>query len=56
MTSKELAAAYNQADARWFRTALRTRLPDGKRLEWKERFCARAVTLLARWRMGEARA
>jgi hypothetical protein len=49
MTSQEVASIYAQASHRWFRTALRERVRDKDRLLWKERFCARAVTLLMRW-------
>lgn len=50
MTSAQLAAVHEQAHLRWFHTALRKRLPDTERFHWHDRYCARAVTLISRWR------
>lgn len=50
MTSYEAAQVYERAHRRWFYTAFRKRLHDGERQMWKDRFCARAVLLIARWR------
>ena len=49
MTSAELATLLRVAEAAWFDTALRKRLRDGERMKWKERFMARAITLIQRW-------
>lgn len=44
----------HRADGRNYRShafkTLRDRLPDGERMKWKERFCARAITLIPFWR------
>lgn len=49
-TSADLAKVLDEANFRWFETALRRRLPDGDREAWKLRFMARAVSLTAYWR------
>lgn len=64
MTSAEAASIYRRADHYWFRhrlrvfvdsppmhlRTLRDRLDDGDRMMWKDRFCARAVSLISFWR------
>lgn len=49
-TSARAARVYAEAEERWFRSALRRRIPDCQRQTWRRRFCARAVTLTAFWR------
>lgn len=49
MNSQELADVYHRAEIRWFKSALRARLDDPRRIEWKNKFCARAISLLVRW-------
>jgi hypothetical protein len=61
MTSTDAAAIYRRAEHYWFRCpvrmswrtphfrTLRGRIDDGERMLWKDRFCARAVLLIAFW-------
>ena len=61
MTSAEAARIYRSAENYWFRCPLRTnwrtphfktfrdRLDDSERMQWKDRFCVRAVTLMKLW-------
>lgn len=50
LTSADLVVVLLFAERRWFHSAMRARLCDRERLRWKERFMARAVSLLAFWR------
>ena len=50
LTSEACANLLRAAHDRWPLTALRTRLDDGDRGEWMERFAARAMTLIPHWR------
>ena len=48
--SRDAATILKRAEARWFNTALRARIDDCLRSLWKDRFVARAVLLITRWR------
>ena len=50
LTSADLVTVLHGAERRWFHSALRARVCERMRLLWKERFMARAVSLLALWR------
>ena len=51
-TSRDAALIMRRAHDRWFMTALRSRLDDGLRSGWHDRFVARAVLLITRWGEG----
>jgi hypothetical protein len=55
-SSRVVAVWMRHADQHWFSTALRARLKDGDRQEWKDRFVARSLSLRARWRNMEVAA
>jgi len=48
-TSADMPWIMDLAERRWFASALRARIDDSQRLDWKHRFIGRAVTLLCFW-------